>query len=219
MLQCGFVRANFSFAIDVALSRVHCCPACGCPGRGGPIHRSTLCPPPRSRARVPDPRVSSSPVRLPASGSEVERVRGIEPPSSAWKAVALPLSYTRVLLRFRSGGGGSRTRTYEGLASGFTVRPLCRSGHSPSAQPEAGALRPNETPCHRGRDSGRFMVTARFGVNWKACVDPHRTGTPRRGSERPLALPLPDGIPVRLSKLSASIASYAMRAPLQRDPP
>ena len=30
-------------------------------------------------------------------------------------------------------GGGSRTRTYEGLASGFTVRPLCRSGHSPIA--------------------------------------------------------------------------------------
>ncbi len=30
-----------------------------------------------------------------------------------------------------SGGGG--TRTYEGLASGFTVRPLCRSGHSPVA--------------------------------------------------------------------------------------
>jgi hypothetical protein len=30
----------------------------------------------------------------------------------------------------RSGGRG-RTRTYEGIASGFTVRPLCRSGHSP----------------------------------------------------------------------------------------
>ena len=29
-------------------------------------------------------------------------------------------------------GGGSRTRTCEGLASGFTVRPLCRSGHSPT---------------------------------------------------------------------------------------
>ena len=29
------------------------------------------------------------------------------------------------------GGGGGRTRTYEGIASGFTVRPLCRSGHSP----------------------------------------------------------------------------------------
>ncbi len=26
-------------------------------------------------------------------------------------------------------GGEGRTRTYEGLASGFTVRPLCRSGH------------------------------------------------------------------------------------------
>ena len=28
-------------------------------------------------------------------------------------------------------GGGSRTRTYEGYARGFTVPPLCRSGHSP----------------------------------------------------------------------------------------
>src|SRR5262249_9254753 len=28
-------------------------------------------------------------------------------------------------------GGGGRTRTYQGIASGFTVRPLCRSGHSP----------------------------------------------------------------------------------------
>src|SRR5215470_16867281 len=27
--------------------------------------------------------------------SELERVKGIEPSSSAWKAVALPLSYTR----------------------------------------------------------------------------------------------------------------------------
>ncbi len=33
----------------------------------------------------------------------------------------------------RGGGGGGRTRTYEGLASGFTVRPLCRSGHSPAS--------------------------------------------------------------------------------------
>ena len=34
------------------------------------------------------------------------------------------------LLDFKGGGRG-RTRTYEGIASGFTVRPLCRSGHSP----------------------------------------------------------------------------------------
>ena len=34
-------------------------------------------------------------------------------------------------LIFMAGGGG-RTRTYEGIASGFTVRPLCHSGHSPA---------------------------------------------------------------------------------------
>src|SRR5215471_2474804 len=34
-------------------------------------------------------------------------------------------------LLFFQGGGRGRTRTYEGIASGFTVRPLCRSGHSP----------------------------------------------------------------------------------------
>src|SRR5277367_6632222 len=33
--------------------------------------------------------------RLLAHGFELERVKGIEPSSSAWKAVALPLSYTR----------------------------------------------------------------------------------------------------------------------------
>ncbi len=36
------------------------------------------------------------------------------------------------LLNPKTGGGG-RTRTDEGLASGFTVRPLCRSGHSPAS--------------------------------------------------------------------------------------
>jgi hypothetical protein len=35
--------------------------------------------------------------------------------------------------RNKADGGGGRTRTYEGIASGFTVRPLCRSGHSPEA--------------------------------------------------------------------------------------
>ncbi len=38
----------------------------------------------------------------------------------------------KISFLFQSGGGG-RTRTYEGIASGFTVRPLCRSGHSPEA--------------------------------------------------------------------------------------
>jgi hypothetical protein len=39
-------------------------------------------------------------------------------------------------------GGGGRTRTYEGLASGFTVRPLCRSGHSPAQAANKRLLAP-----------------------------------------------------------------------------
>jgi hypothetical protein len=51
----------------------------------------------------------------------LERVKGIEPSSSAWKAVALPLSYTRISpasrrtrpslrkIRYPDGGGGRTT--------------------------------------------------------------------------------------------------------------
>ena len=100
------------------------------------------------------------------SERRLERVKGIEPSSSAWKAVALPLSYTRLFDFLLSSslfdgpaspfglaaaafaaspsglaepkprsaakaGGGGWTRTNEALSSGFTVRPLCHSGHSP----------------------------------------------------------------------------------------
>ena len=57
----------------------------------------------------------------------LERVMGIEPTSSAWKAEVLPLNYTREAFcryppnRLRSNptglartGGGGRIRTYEG---------------------------------------------------------------------------------------------------------
>ena len=40
----------------------------------------------------------SSPPVAAANFREMERVKGIEPSSSAWKAVALPLSYTRKLV-------------------------------------------------------------------------------------------------------------------------
>ena len=75
----------------------------------------------------------------------LERVAGIEPAYSAWKAAALPLSYTRIValrrdrepchagsvplavltgnVRARFGGGGW-IRTSVGLANGFTVRLL-----------------------------------------------------------------------------------------------
>ena len=84
--------------------------------------------------------------------SAMERVKGIEPSYSAWKAAALPLSYTRpasarcaaalasrrianrgsllsLINRHRLGpssvsGGGGWIRTNVGNANGFTARPL-----------------------------------------------------------------------------------------------
>ena len=59
---------------------------------------------------------------------------GIEPTLPAWKAGALPLSYTRTLLAVITAshlsipeladGGGSWIRTNVGIANGFTARPL-----------------------------------------------------------------------------------------------
>ena len=57
----------------------------------------------------------------------MERVMGIEPTLSAWKAEVLPLNYTRLFfcltskkssLRYkgRMVGGGGRIRTYEGIS-------------------------------------------------------------------------------------------------------
>jgi len=43
----------------------------------------------------------------------LERVMGIEPTPSAWKAEVLPLNYTRQGKTARDGGGG-RIRTFEG---------------------------------------------------------------------------------------------------------
>ena len=80
----------------------------------------------------------------------LERVAGIEPASSAWKAAALPLCYTRaerlgspVLPKcvipdaFKVGfimrGGGSRTRTYEGLRQRIYSPPPLPLGTFPRA--------------------------------------------------------------------------------------
>src|SRR5262249_46830878 len=87
----------------------------------------------------------------------VERVKGIEPSSSAWKAVALPLSYTRARealhasppsprlrrVAFAIGrlasrgaagakaGGGGRTRTYEGVSQRIYSPPPLPLGTLP----------------------------------------------------------------------------------------
>jgi hypothetical protein len=78
------------------------------------------------------PRVATNLLRddvtqnLKALPQTLERVKGIEPSSSAWKAVALPLSYTRKLANsvastVHAKNGGCRIRTYEGSAIRFTV--------------------------------------------------------------------------------------------------
>ena len=56
----------------------------------------------------------------------MERVKGIEPSQPAWKAGALPLSYTREYynIKFIINGGGDWIRTSESDANGFTVRLL-----------------------------------------------------------------------------------------------
>ena len=84
--------------------------------------------------------------------------------------------YTLALTEQRS-GGGSRTRTCEGVASGFTVRPLCRSGHSPiPIRPRLTGLISSrvqkQDQVRLGANSlnvsvGRFMVGHGASVNTK----------------------------------------------------
>ena len=79
----------------------------------------------------------------------MERVAGIEPASSAWKAEVLPLNYTRYeiqtmnrykqdnlefprLASLKSGGGGW-IRTSEAFASDLQSDPFGRSGTPPFA--------------------------------------------------------------------------------------
>ena len=51
-----------------------------------------------STKRTANPTTSAAPANCLLFIAKQERVKGIEPSSSAWKAVALPLSYTRILL-------------------------------------------------------------------------------------------------------------------------
>ena len=57
--------------------------------------------------------------RHPHARCAMERVMGIEPTPSAWKAEVLPLNYTRL------SGGGGRIRTYEGISQQiYSLPPL-----------------------------------------------------------------------------------------------
>jgi hypothetical protein len=59
-------------------------------------------------------RLSYVGLNAPRGSLLLERVMGIEPTPSAWKAGVLPLNYTRNHLFFKITGGGRRIRTSEG---------------------------------------------------------------------------------------------------------
>src|SRR3974390_1848764 len=76
----------------------------------------------------------------------LERVAGIEPASSAWKAAALPLSFPRLpqaLSDFApTRGGGSRTRTYEAItAADLQSAPFATRDIPPRVRNRLGAWR------------------------------------------------------------------------------
>ena len=82
----------------------------------------------------------------------LERVAGIEPASSAWKAEVLPLNYTRStpqlpIKRYHLPtvslvGGGGRIRTYEGEPSDLQSDPFDHSGTPPHTKQRNQHLKP-----------------------------------------------------------------------------
>jgi hypothetical protein len=67
--------------------------------------------------------------------SMVERVRGIEPPSPAWKAGALPLSYTRMASRARLSRSLVGARGFEPPTPCSQSRCATRLRHAPPRPP------------------------------------------------------------------------------------
>ena len=85
-------------------------------------------------ATSPLPRECSTP-ELQEQTNNVERVAGIEPAPSAWKAEVLPLNYTRrVVYLGREYGGGGRIRTFEAFATELQCVGFDRSPTPPSEQ-------------------------------------------------------------------------------------
>ena len=119
-----------------------------------------------------------------------------------------PLPPHRSETQLNQNGGGSRTRTYEGLASGFTVRPLCRSGHSPTPDPWS--------ECLTGRGSnvppGLRVRGASYGEAARRCQ--HEKRQPGRGMGKAAA-----GLPAaRPRAISATGQSDLRSAPWPGNP-
>ena len=54
----------------------------------------------------------------------MERVIGIEPTTSAWKAEVLPLNYTRIVIAYYINGAPERSRTPNLLIRSQTLYPI-----------------------------------------------------------------------------------------------
>ena len=72
---------------------------------------------------------------LAEAESILERVKGIEPSSSAWKAVALPLSYTRNFKDLRGIGYRLRHLLGTGTKRVLTRIPMVPQGYTLAADP------------------------------------------------------------------------------------
>ena len=90
----------------------------------------------------------------------LERVKGIEPSSSAWKAEVLPLNYTRKCL-YNGGGGQIRTAEPEGADlqsaafSHFATPPYIYNNESIKKMAVRTGLEP-ATSCVTGRHSNQL---------------------------------------------------------------
>ena len=168
--------------------------------------------PPRERGihvQLPAPRRSEGQPRAPSPNDWgtvpcVERVMGIEPTSSAWKAEVLPLNYTRwILCRFHPPSlnrnrPGSRTLV-EGVGFEPTKAeppdlqsgPFGRSGTPPQRKRHIvldGSDSVKQKACRHCREAARLVGSATLRPE-TACA----TTAPRRqiGTRRAQAEPLP----------------------------
>ena len=86
-------------------------------------------PPEPNRPRSTHPTTPAHPATLdPTSSAFLERVKGIEPSSLAWKAMALPLSYTRAP---QCPMGGAGFEPAKAVPSDLQSDPFDRSGNPP----------------------------------------------------------------------------------------
>ena len=156
--------------------------------------------------RTPILETPKSPLRIAAPKDRKSRIWGLRifsPPAlfADWPANTPIVAAILESVRCREvPGGGSRTRTYEGIARGFTVLPLCRSGHSPgSSEPVR-----QKTRAMRGACRGRLSEIGVPPVNPKKvcalrCSEEHGKARPtrlinHRKTNRGKAIPRPPAI-------------------------